>query len=129
MDIGVRTEKLIKLLKLSKVEAMREMKISKQSLYNIINGATKYPSVEAFINLKMLHPEINLNWVFMGIGDPLISGKDREVSVRSLATLDPETLVTRIQAAEDLVGILKDQLTDKEKVIKLLEKLSSEQDE
>ena len=105
------------------------MKISRQSLYNILHGTSKNPSIDALVNWKIARPEINLNWLMAGIGDPILSGKDRELSVRGLATLDPETLVTRIQAAEDLVGILKDQLADKEKVIKLLEKLSSDRDE
>ena len=129
MVLGERIDKLLKLLNISKVQAMRDMKVSKQTLYNLLTGTTKHPSLEPFINLKVAYPHINLNWLLAGSGDPILTGKDREVSVRSLATLDPETLVTRIQAAEDLVGILKDQLTDKEKVIKLLEKLSSEQDE
>ena len=129
MSIGKRIDKMIRLLNISNEEARGDMKISRQSLYNILHGTSKNPSIEALVNWKIARPEINLNWLMAGIGDPILSGKDRELSVRGLAMLDPETLVTRIQAAEDLVGILKDQLTDKEKVIKLLEKLSSDRDE
>ena len=87
MSIGKRIDKMIRLLNISNEEARGDMKISRQSLYNILHGTSKNPSIEALVNWKIARPEINLNWLMAGIGDPILSGKDRELSVRGLATL------------------------------------------
>ncbi len=132
MGITDRINYLIEnVLRITKKQAAEEMQASYTTIQNITNGKTAHPKSDILAAWKSARPDINMNWVIVGEGEPLLSlssngaathapASPEPAAAASPLTRDTEVLQIKLQAAEDVIEVLKAQVGTQSDVIRLL---------
>jgi transcriptional regulator with XRE-family HTH domain len=63
-----RIEQILKTKKLTATQFSEEIGIQRSSLSHILKGRNK-PSLDFMLKIKNRYPEINLNWLLLGVGE------------------------------------------------------------
>ncbi|MDP5168832.1 MAG: hypothetical protein NWR72_01190, partial [Bacteroidia bacterium] len=117
MNITERIVHLIdEVLKITKKKAAEEMGSSYATIQNVTNGKTAHPKSDLLTAWKEARPDINMNWLIGGQGQPLLSMEPKApkaaapapapvVAVAPVSDLprDTEVLQIKLQAAEDVI--------------------------
>lgn len=129
MTITERINHLIdNVLDITKKKAAEEMQTSYTTIQNITNGKTAHPKSDVLADWKAARPEINLNWLIAGEGEPLLTSKPAAAAPAPAAPAAPaadlprdvEVLQIRLQAAEAVIEALKSQASSQYDVIRLM---------
>ncbi len=126
MTITERINHLIdNVLDITKKKAAEEMQTSYTTIQNITNGKTAHPKADILADWKAARPDINLNWLIAGDGEPLLSMKAAAPVAAPAAPAsdlprDVEVLQIRLQAAEAVIEALKSQTSSQYDVIRLM---------
>lgn len=116
IDVNTQIQAFAKAIKLKQSDISNEIGVARQTLSNIMKGRHK-PSADFLQKLAKAFPTLNIRWILLGEGDMIHEGS---VVVQELGEMR-----IKLMACEDLCGILKKQIDDKEEIIALLKSSSN----
>lgn len=121
MTISERIVYLIDdVLHVTKKKAAEEMKASYTTIQNITNGKTTHPKSDLLANWKKARPDLNMNWLLGGEGQPLLSMTPAPAADVEALPRDTEVLQIKLQAADEVIESLKSQVATQADVIRLM---------
>lgn len=115
MPVHEQVKQFIETQHINKNKLARQLGSNATNISNIVRGKSN-PSTDWLSKFVELYPSINCFWLLTGKGEMI--DHDSPISIFN----EIKELEIRLSACNDLCGMLKDQLTDKEKLIQLLEK-------
>lgn len=114
--VNSRISRFIKEKKIKQKELSEALGVARQTVSNLINDRYN-PSLDFLQKLALSFPKLNTRWILLGEGDMIHEGS---VVVQELGEMR-----IKLMACEDLCGILKKQIDDKEEIIALLKSSSN----
>lgn len=99
--INDRLEELIHVLKHNRNSFADEIDVSATIIYNIVGRRRSSPSFEVLEKIKNTFPQVNMNWIIAGEGEPLIPQDGNSEEIRSQVL----ELINRVGQFEELADI------------------------
>ena len=130
LNLKERIEILLTYLKVNQKEFAKKTGLSENTISHAKKGK-HIPNIEFFNSIYRILPNLNAQWLYMGIGEMFNDSKsnfegagkkimDKVKTFRKMISL--EDCQEELEKAETEITYLKAQVDDKNKIIKLLKK-------
>lgn len=117
LSANEKIKNLLDELGVSQAEFSRQTGISTANIANLVN-VTKTLSSDILKNIKDAYPEVNLNYLIMGSGQPLLNAEEVEVEI--YRRNEQEDVEKYIAGLKEEIQELQQKLNTKRKLLTML---------